>query len=400
MLNEIGSPTAMADRPDIKRPADVVPELPKDLEGEILKLINWLRSSLQRVTSATGPGSGVKNLPWLGHGVKGFLRKMWYGNHPDNPSHREEVQPLTTRKLTLQEYKELEAILNSCVDETLLCEAAAPGLNQIINQFGRALKQLVLKHVVKNGAVRPPSPQPKTDPVPDTPGDDVRPVDPDRPEEPEGPKPPLEPKDENEKKVSDEILSQKDAWKYLVRKLLDELPELKEQLGEMPNNFSDFRDDINTAMRGEYTPSPLVAMCWRKQELQQALYKVLLDNWHHLDNNEDDPVDWGELPKEMVDSMDDEEMAVLRHVQGLSKEQSRSLIKNEMGDAGQEIIDLVGNDPKTMWDKLMVLVIKGAEGIKKLPATIRVLMKSLHYGGAELSDGEKEELAQAALEGV
>ena len=390
MLNEIGSPATMAERPDIKdkRPASVMPELPKDLEREIMALVDWLRSSIQRASSATGPGSASKNLPWFGNGIQGFLRKLWYGDHPDNPSYSKEgVQPLVVRKLTLKEYKELEIVLDHHIGETLLCEAATPTLDQIMQQFAQKLKQLVLTHVVKNGAVRPPTPTPAPTPK----GDDVRPVGTKDPTEPDKPPPPnLEPKTPEEQQAKDEVLSQKDMWQMLARKIIEELPSLKQLLKERPTNFSDFRDAVNTAIHdGKYKPAPLLAMCFRKPELYQTVYQVLMSNWHRLDDNEDEEPDWSNIPKEMLDSLDDEEKAVLRHIEGLDDKQRSALAIQEIKDAAQQIIDLVGDNPETMYDKLKALMIKDDKDVKRLPPTIRVLLKSHYYSGQESEEAKK-----------
>lgn len=401
MLNEIGSPATMAERPDIKDkwPASVVPELPEELEREIMALVDWLRSSIQRVSSATGPGSTSKNLPWFGNGIQGFLRKLWYGDHPDNPSYsKEEVQPLVVRKLTLKEYKELEIALDHCIGETLLCEAATPTLDQIMQQFAQKLKQLVLTHVVKNGAVRPPASTPEPEPK----GDDVRPIGPEDPTEPDKPPPPdLEPKTPGEQQAKDEVLSQKDMWQMLARKIIEELPSLKDSLKGRPNNFSDFRDAINAAMRdGQYKPAPLLAMCFRKPELYQTVYQVLMSNWHRLDDNEDEEPDWSNVPEEMLGTMDDEEKAVLRHIEGLDERQRSDLAIQEIKNAAQQIVDMVGDDPDAMYDKLKALIIQGDEGVKRLPPSIRVLLKSQYYSGKEVSQNEKLAFADTVKSGL
>jgi hypothetical protein len=283
MLSEIGVPSAMSGRP----PAAIVPQLPKDLEQEIYKLVNWLHTAIAHATSTTGPGQNARNLPWLSGGVRGFFRNLWYGKHPENPNYKsgltDESQyvPLKVRKLTLKEYKELEAILDHCLRESLICEFATPSVTEILQQFWGRLKQLVMKHVVKNGTVKPsPPPDPKDD---EGSGDDVRPVEPEEKEETSL----LEPKDANEEQARDDLMkgaaTNEDQWRKLVRKIIEELPEVKKALkDEMPENFSDFRDAIEEAMDDTYKPSPILAMCFRKPELQQKVYELLQANWERL----------------------------------------------------------------------------------------------------------------------
>jgi hypothetical protein len=79
-----------------------VPELEpifQSLEKEIEKEINALKSSLntlvqqhhgdvaKELKTAVGPSvmQAPTSLPWFKYGLRGFLSKLWYGNHPDNP---------------------------------------------------------------------------------------------------------------------------------------------------------------------------------------------------------------------------------------------------------------------------------------------------------------------------
>lgn len=66
--------------------------LKSQLEGLVKTHHDQVSSHLQKViepAGATGSGARIQaptSLPWFQHGVRGFLHKLWYGDHPDNPS--------------------------------------------------------------------------------------------------------------------------------------------------------------------------------------------------------------------------------------------------------------------------------------------------------------------------
>lgn len=407
MINEIGSPTTMSERPDIKDkwPADIIPELPQDLEKEMYALVQWLQNSIGSITSRTGPNSQARNLPWVQNGLQGFLRKLWYGKHPDNPSYNVQADwtsPLVCRNITLKEYQELESILDKRIGESLICEYTSPALEKIMDQFWGKLKQIVLQHVISNKIVRPWQSSPIKKHDSDI---DVEPI---TQTSQTTPLPPLEPTNAKEKQESDEILSQKDAWGVLNRKIIDELPELKNLLKNIPNNFSEFRDKIDSAIQsGEYKPVPLISMCLKKKELQQRIYQTLITNWHVIkeDEDEDDESFLKKIPKELLKILDEEEISIFKRLQGMSAENFSAWTVREISDAGKMIINFVGKDPDTILEKLIHMVAEDDEKTKYLPPTVRLIIKQMQveienkYGGKVPQDIQKR-FAQAVLKDI
>jgi len=104
------------------------PELKKvfdDLMADVRQLIDkFLKNTekgaekavkqTQQAQSMGGIGTGnttanvqkLKSLPWFQHGVKGFLNKLWWGDHPENPMWNKFQKESVSyhKRLTLHEY--------------------------------------------------------------------------------------------------------------------------------------------------------------------------------------------------------------------------------------------------------------------------------------------------------
>ena len=93
-------------------------------------LIDDLEKQLVSIQPATQPSSDVPppnptplnkrqgSLPWFKHGVRGFLRKLWYGDHPTNPDWQQ-MDSVMPKKLTLQEYIQVETNVGSAIDQLI-----------------------------------------------------------------------------------------------------------------------------------------------------------------------------------------------------------------------------------------------------------------------------------------
>ena len=68
-----------------------------------------------------GPNPGVnlpsyKNLPWFQHGIRGFLQKLWYGDHPQNPSWTGVKRESTEKfRLSLKEHANIRGTIEQIV---------------------------------------------------------------------------------------------------------------------------------------------------------------------------------------------------------------------------------------------------------------------------------------------
>jgi hypothetical protein len=101
-------------------------------------------------TSSTGePTQQRTSLPWFKYGIRGFLNKLWHGNHPANPMWKRE------HNLTLEERAYLENEINAVADtviDVVLLEADLDseyingnlaGLQQVFVDFRNKLIQLI-----------------------------------------------------------------------------------------------------------------------------------------------------------------------------------------------------------------------------------------------------------------
>jgi len=152
-------------------PAEPVPDtklaassMSPELEQEVDAAIDGLGQQLGQVMSATGPGnSAMKNLPWFGGGARGFLRKLWYGNSPENPDWSNWAQKqgdqtgaaevYKKKGLTLKEYTAIDEQLEVRLQE-MISEATGinPKVDQILQQFKQNIKAIILKHMTGGAA--------------------------------------------------------------------------------------------------------------------------------------------------------------------------------------------------------------------------------------------------------
>lgn len=75
-----------------------------------------------------------KTLPWFKHGARGFLRKLWYGNHPNNPDWQNES--------SLGFYAYLSEQVDGMTD-VLLNELTGIDLSPIIQPFKSRLTRIL-----------------------------------------------------------------------------------------------------------------------------------------------------------------------------------------------------------------------------------------------------------------
>lgn len=103
----------------------------------------------------------IKTLPWLQHGVKGFLNKMWYGDHPDNPmwkNYKEHVG----KRLSLDEYNYIKNNLESIINE------GVGDFTSAANEMLHSLLNTITFHVNKAyemGGGNPPVNNPQSQPA-------------------------------------------------------------------------------------------------------------------------------------------------------------------------------------------------------------------------------------------
>jgi hypothetical protein len=108
-----------------------------DLKGEINQIIadfwNKLNQELQSASADAAPvGPKYKTLPWFQHGVRGFLNKLWHGDHPENPSWKNVQRENAQTHLKLQEYAEIRAQIEAFVTESVGVQSLVAGLTDAI----------------------------------------------------------------------------------------------------------------------------------------------------------------------------------------------------------------------------------------------------------------------------
>ena len=135
--------------PDQAQPPTSLPEDP-ELEKDVQELLNKLRMQLNQIQSSTPPGNRPQALPWLQHGTRGFLRKLWYGNSQQNPDWDNYPKEHAQHVLTLREYAETHDYLSSRIDIMISeADAATSTIDNILQSFGAELKQVIMKHIQK-----------------------------------------------------------------------------------------------------------------------------------------------------------------------------------------------------------------------------------------------------------
>ncbi len=87
---------------------------------------------------------GVKSsLPWLGHGLRGFLRKIWKGSSTDNPDmdsfYRNKGIPVESTNLSLQEYVNIRAEVDKLLWQHLIESELSPEHRKHIDEFRAAV---------------------------------------------------------------------------------------------------------------------------------------------------------------------------------------------------------------------------------------------------------------------
>ena len=96
-------------------------------------------SPVQQSRSGYDPNS---KLPWFKHGMKGFFRKLWHGDHPENPSWQGYK---AEQRLTLDECIFLNKQISEKVDQLsnqFLTEAVVTDYDDLIN----SLKEKIASH--------------------------------------------------------------------------------------------------------------------------------------------------------------------------------------------------------------------------------------------------------------
>lgn len=343
-------------------PADITKDLPRDLEAEIDKLVAWLKDSVNQAASVTGPSSQARSLPWFKHGTRGFFRKLWYGEHPDNPSYADCTQPMIVGAIQLNEYKKLEEILDSQITRSVLCESSNPALDQIFNQFSQKLKNIILQYVIRNGVIRPASPKDNTI------SGNLEKFKKEKISQDRNPAfPELNAKTNREKKAKEEIEGDaetaEEVWKNLNYEIVHhELPTLKIIMGpDKPNNFSEFQDILESAINNKiYQASPVMSMCMEKRDLLYHVYQLLNENWAALASEEKD---W---------------------------------IEEEIKRNAREIINLTHTENEDLlFDTLAAMILTQPEKVKSLSPKLVLIVKSMQ--NRKPTDQEKREFANIVI---
>ena len=195
-----------------------------DLNRQAIHHIEQLEKALlalEPVTPQGKPATGVRGatpaqkaiqgpLPWFKHGVRGFLNKLWYGDHPSNPNwqHMIGVSESVTGMLTLREYIEIEDNVNRAVEEFFSEATSLRSLPDAIKAYFERFKlylsatihdhmnqmyEIGKKHAKESGTDAIPKPEkaPESTPIHPSGPKDVGPIDRTAPPEykPEPPKP-------------------------------------------------------------------------------------------------------------------------------------------------------------------------------------------------------------------
>lgn len=81
----------------------------------------------------------ASGLPWFQHGMRGFLRKLWYGDHPDNPNWK----GVRTESFSLNEYKntrdELRELVVEAIGDSEADALVAALMPTIVGYLGKAV---------------------------------------------------------------------------------------------------------------------------------------------------------------------------------------------------------------------------------------------------------------------
>ena len=118
---------------------DLIAELSKNLSKEI-------EAEMQKRTVSSKPNSQqLQSLPWLKHGVRGFLHKIWFGDHPENPNWQQ------AEHMTLETYSyfadKVEKSCDGIVSHIPLEINESSTLYGLIDEFKKRTKVDVLNYL-------------------------------------------------------------------------------------------------------------------------------------------------------------------------------------------------------------------------------------------------------------
>jgi len=118
------------------------------LKAEIDQIIGNFWQAIQQAapagaaTAANPTGPKYKALPWFQHGVKGFLNKLWHGDHPENPTWKNVQREGTQNRLKLQEYIEIKSQIDAFLEDVTGVDGMVAGLSdQIMKSVAAAFQQ-------------------------------------------------------------------------------------------------------------------------------------------------------------------------------------------------------------------------------------------------------------------
>lgn len=134
---------------------------------------NAASSAAQSATTAPTRRSG--SLPWFGHGIRGFLHKLWYGDHPENPNWRAMPATENSRKrMTVQEYTVLKEQLENWIDIFAENDLISTTKNDLLNGLLGVMSKYInhayqLGYTRNNNAPATDTPPAQPDPTPTSP---------------------------------------------------------------------------------------------------------------------------------------------------------------------------------------------------------------------------------------
>lgn len=136
----------------------IMDDLYRDLTQQVNALIDDLEKRLASVPQQAAdippenpPPLGQSkrgSLPWFKHGVRGFLRKLWYGDHPTNPDWQQN-NSMDSGRLTIQEYVQIENNVNSTIDELLSEARFSDTVKGFFDQFRRDLAKVIQNYTLR-----------------------------------------------------------------------------------------------------------------------------------------------------------------------------------------------------------------------------------------------------------
>lgn len=346
--------------------------IPPELEQELEQLFNWFQTALKRSISVTGQYGQSNKLPWLQHGVKGLMRKLWYGDHPDNPTWRGE-------SFDLRQYARLREHLDKVLDELLILETGDP-MAALMQQFKDQIKTLVLKHAVAakhQQQQQPDRPQPDRPPKPST--DDAS--------EESIPNVELKATNPREQEVLDTINSADPQTRNatLTREMLDGIPQIIKALGEKPGSFKDFVTTLNKAIQdGNYKPTPIMAMIARSPAMQLKLFRVASQHWDkHVEDMPDAESGDAAKPSPYDMEVDEEENQAAKDLQAMKSGDEKEKAYREALDQSKGILTRLlgavrsqakgGNEVQEFIEMLRERIKEGQGG--SIPPLIRLMIK-------------------------